>query len=84
MKVFIDGERVGEWTVLSDGSTTGSPVNSVLVSESMKFYMRQKKVVGYKRDLPFRYSHMATLWSSKEKNGPKRLISCYVMAVNYV
>lgn len=43
----------GEWKVLKGGFNDGSPVYSLLITDRISSYRRQKKVVGYKRDLPF-------------------------------
>ena len=37
--------RIGEWKVLPDGSTEGSPMNSIMVTEAMQYYRREKKNV---------------------------------------
>lgn len=50
--------RIGEWKVLSDGTTEGSPVNSLLVTESMKSYQRKKKLW----DIRGRYRSDTTTW----------------------
>lgn len=77
-------DRIGVWKVLDNGKTEGSPVNSLMVCESMKAYQRRKKHVGYKRALPFRYKYMVQLCKYMDKLGPKSIQACYVMAATSI
>lgn len=72
--------RIGAWKVSDDGKTEGSPVNSLLVMESMRMYQRQKKVVGFKRALPFRFSYMVKLCNYTNEMEDNILYKTYVMA----
>lgn len=72
--------RIGEWKVLPDGSTEGSPMNSIMVTEAMQNYRRKKKKVGYKRALQFRFNYMAKFWTHAQEKGDNSLFSSYLMA----
>lgn len=76
--------RIGEWKVYPDEKTEGSPVNSLLVLESMRMYQRQKKLVGFKRALPFRYSYMAKLWKHLSDGEVTGLYRTYLMATTSI
>lgn len=73
-------KRVGEWKVLPDRKTEGSPMNAIEVSEAMNFYRREKKKIGYKRALPFRFKYMSKLNKCVVENGEESLFSVYLMA----
>lgn len=38
--------RVGEWKVLKDGGTEGTPTNAIVVNKSVLYYKREKKKCG--------------------------------------
>ena len=50
--------REGPWSVNANGSTDGNPMNSLVISEALQYYKREKKRVGSKSALPFRYKYM--------------------------
>lgn len=41
--------RVGEWKESADGSTEGSPLNAIEVTEEMKYYHREK--IGWTKEV---------------------------------
>ena len=66
--------RIGEWKVLPNGSIEGSPMDSIMVTEAMQYYRREKKKVGYKRALPFRFKYMAKFWTYAKDSGENSLL----------
>ena len=72
--------RIGEWKVLPDSSTAGTPMNYIMVTEAMQHYRREKKKVGYKRALPFRFKYMAKFWTYARESGENSLLLSYLMA----
>lgn len=55
-------ERTGPWKRRENGSMDGNLMNAVLIMESVQYYKRQKKLVGFKRALPFRYKYILAMW----------------------
>ena len=45
---------IGTWKVNEDGSTEGTPTNSIVVNEAVPYNKREKKKKGSKSALPFR------------------------------
>lgn len=72
--------RIGTWKVNEDGSTEGSPTNSIVVNEAVQFYKREKKKKGAKSALPFRYKYMSRVWERARDVGVDSLYYSYVMA----
>ena len=71
--------RIGTWKVNEDGSTEGSPTNSIVVNEAVQFYKREKKKKGAKSALPFRYKYMSRVWERARDVGVDSLYYSYVM-----
>ena len=69
--------RIGECKAPPDGSTEGSPMNSIMVTEAMQCYRREKKKFGYKRALPFRFENTAKFWTYAQEKGENSLFSSY-------
>ena len=69
--------RDGPWTVCSNGVTNGNPMNSLVISEALQYYKREKKRVGSKSALPFRFKYMKKFWEYSLEN--HNLRSLYIM-----
>ena len=74
---------IGEWKVTSTG-TDGSPTNSIVVNDSVLYYKRDKKHVGSRRALPFRYKYMVKLCDYVQNSGDKSLAGIYIMGATSV
>lgn len=71
--------RLGEWKVLENGQTQGTPTNSIVVNEAAQFYKREKKTKGYTRSLPFRLQYMSGVHNYC-KGIDNKIFSSYLMA----
>ena len=63
-----------------DGTTGGSPTNSIVVNEAVQFYKREKKKKGSKSALPFRFKYMSKVWEKSKEPGSDPLYYSYLMA----
>lgn len=72
--------RIGMWKVNEDGTTEGTPTNSIVVNEAVQFYKREKKKKGSKSALPFRFKYMSRVWENAKEVGIESLYYSYLMA----
>ena len=72
--------RIGTWKVNEDGTTEGTPTNSIVVNEAVQFYKREKKKKGSKSALPFRFKYMSKVWEKSKEAASDPLYYSYLMA----
>lgn len=70
--------------MLKDGGTEGEPTNEIVVNESVLYYKRERKNVGFKTALPFRFRFMMKLCNYARYMEEESLLALYVMGTTSV